>query len=251
MSNTQNERRARMLEKVRKLLAMGRDRRGNGNESETAMRQANKIMAEFGIAEAECDMAMINAGEMVFGTTQCGPDGKPPKQGKVYRSCPTYASVLAVGVARFTDSVVIRKSSEHGELLVFQGEQQDVLLASWLFGVLISSIQSEQKSSGWTGRGEAATFRVAASSALAKRLRGLAAERAAMFEKAKAESNSRALMVVDHKRSEIIAKFGKQKTKGVRTRSADSGAFIAGAQAGQRINIPSGRPISGSNKLLN
>ena len=62
MDQERIERRARMLEKVRKLLAMGRDARGNANESEIAMRQANKLMAEYGIAEAECDMTAIQAG---------------------------------------------------------------------------------------------------------------------------------------------------------------------------------------------
>ena len=50
MDQDRNERRARMLEKVRKLLAMARDGRGNENEETIAMRQANKIMAEYGIA---------------------------------------------------------------------------------------------------------------------------------------------------------------------------------------------------------
>lgn len=43
-----DEKRARMLEKVRKLLAMGRDGRGNANEEEIALRQAARLMAEFG-----------------------------------------------------------------------------------------------------------------------------------------------------------------------------------------------------------
>ena len=77
------ERRARMLEKVRKLLAIAKDGRGNANEEETAMRHANKIMAEYGIEEAECDMTAIDAGEMVFGEAQCGPDGRAPSQGRV------------------------------------------------------------------------------------------------------------------------------------------------------------------------
>ena len=48
-----NEKRARMLEKVRKLLAMGRDGRGNATEEETALRHASKLMAEWGIEDLE------------------------------------------------------------------------------------------------------------------------------------------------------------------------------------------------------
>jgi len=247
MDTERNERRARMLEKVRKLLAMGRDGRGNAHEEEIAMRQANKLMAEYGIAEAECDMAAIDAGEMEYGAAQCGPDGRAPEQGKVYRTMPGYAGVLAVGVARFTDSVVVRKRTAQGEMLVFQGERQDVLLARWVFGVLIESILREQKASGWTGRGDASTFRLSAASALAARLRTLATERMAMYQQAKAESNSRALVVVDRKRMEISKRFGEQKTRTSRASYRSSGAAIAGSEAGKRINIPSGRPVAGSN----
>ena len=242
-----DERRAKMLEKVRKLLNMARDGRGNATEEETAMRQANKLMAEYGIAEAECDMSAIDAGEMIFGEVQCGSDGRAPEQGKVYRSAPGWCGVVGVGVARFTDSIINRKRTEHGELYVFRGEQQDVLLARWLFGVLVQSIQSEQRASGWTARGEAGTFRMAAACTLQDRLMQLARERRAMYEQAKAQSNSRALVVVDRKAGEIMKRFGTQKTQKTGHRASSSGAMLAGQSAGQRINIPSGRPVGQSN----
>ena len=250
MDNERNERRARMLEKVRKLLSMARDGRGNSNEEETAMRHANKIMAEYGISEAECDMAAIDAGEMSFGAAQCGPDGKAPEQGKVYRSMPSYAGILAIGVARFTDSVVVRKTGANGEMLIFQGEKEDVLLARWIFGVLVASILAEQRRSGWTARGDASAFRVSAASTLARRLRTLAKERTAMYEQAKAESNSRALVVVDRKQAEIVSRFGAQKTRSSRTSYRSSGAAVAGSEAGGRINIPAGRPIGNQSRTM-
>lgn len=244
MDNDRNDRRARMLDKVRKLLAMARHDNGNETEQSTAMRQANKIMAEFGIAEAECDMAAIDAGEMQFGEARCGPDGRAPAQGRVYRTMPTYAGILAVGVARFTDSVVIRKTTEAGEMLAFRGEREDVLLARWVFGVLGASILSEQARSGWTARGDANPFRVAAASTLAQRLRTLAAEREVMYRQAQAASGSRALVVVDRKATEIVKRFGAQKVRNARVGGGGSnGAYHAGSAAGSRINIPSGRPV--------
>lgn len=246
MDTNQSARRERMLDKVRKLLAMGKDGRGNEHEAETAMRQANKLMAEFGIEEAECDMASINAGEMVFGEAQCGFDGRAPTAGKVYRSCPSYAGILAVGIARFTDSIVGRKITEHGDMLYFRGERNDVLLARWLLGVLIVSILAEQKSSGWTARGDANSFRVSAASVLARRLKDLAAERRAAYAEAQSTSGSRALMVVDRKALEIAQRFGVQKVSKSRSGYASSGAAQAGSSAGSRINIPSGRPIGSS-----
>lgn len=243
---TKSERREAMLAKVRKLLAMGRGG-ANANESETAMRQANKIMAEYGIAEAEADMASIDRGEMIFGEAQCGPDGRAPEQGKVYRSMPRYAGILAVGVARFTDSIVGRKTSANGEMLYFRGEKEDVLLARWIFGVLIDQILLEQKRSGWTKRGDSNSFRVAAASELASRLKSLHAERQAMYRQAAQESQSRALVVVDRKALEVAQRFGKQKVRTSSSRVSSSGAHHAGREAGARINIPHGRPVCQAN----
>ena len=245
MNNERSERREQMLQKVRKLLAMGKGN-ANANESETAMRQANKIMAEFGIAEAECDMTAIDKGEMIFGEAQATPDGRAPAEGKVFRTVPAWTGVLCVGIAKFTDSVVIRKTTQHGQIFAFRGEKDDVLLARWLFAVLIDSIHLEHIRSGWTKTGEANSFRMAAACTLQKRLYALAAERRAMYQEAKVTSNSRALVVVDRKALAIAEKFGEQKTKRVGQRSASNGAAIAGRDAGQRINIPSGRPIGQS-----
>jgi hypothetical protein len=239
-----------MLEKVRKLLAMGRDGRGNENEQEIAMRQANRLMAEFGIAEAECDMAALAADEMVFGESQCGPDGRAPEQGTVYRSTPLWAGILSVGVARFCDAIVSLRDGANGRVLVFRGEREDVLLARWVFGVLVDSIQRSQKASGWTKRGEANTFRVAAAGTLQTRLKALAAERMTMYQEAKRQSNSRALVVVDRKRAEIARRFGTQKTSATRSHSQHYGAAQAGSEAGRNINIPAGRPVGNASRTM-
>jgi hypothetical protein len=244
MDNAQNERRQRMLEKVRKLLAMARDGRGNVNEEETAMRHANKIMAEFGIAEAECDIASLDAGEMSFGEAQCMPDGRAPEQGVTHRTMPGHVGTLALGVAKFTDSIVILTTTANGKTLIFRGERNDVLLARWILGVLINSINREQKASGWTTKSDATAFKTGAARELYKRLFALHAERQAMYQAAQRESNSRALVVVDRKHNQIAKLFGSQRVSYKRARSAgDSGAGIAGLEAGQRINIPAGRPI--------
>lgn len=248
--DNRDERRAKMLEKVRKLLAMGRHESGNENEQDIAMRQANRIMAEFGIAEAECDMTAINAGEMIFGEAQCTPDGRAPEPGKVFKTAPSWAGVLGMGCAWFTDSIIARKRTGNGEIFVFKGEKQDVLLARWLFGVLVGSIQVEQKASGWTGRGDANSFRMAAAGTLQRRLMEMAKERREMYEAAKRTSNSTALVVVDRKRTEIAQRFGAQKTRSSRGSYHSSGAAIAGKDAGQRINIPSGRPVGNNSRTM-
>lgn len=251
MDQDRIERRAKMLDKVRKLLAMARDGRGNANEEETAMRQANKLMAEFGIAEAECDMSAMDAGELSYGEAQAGMDGRAPEPGKVYKSYSTWVGQIAIGVGVFTDSIVGRKTTAAGHVLTFRGEQQDVLLARWLLGVLVAGVQTEQRTSGWHGKADANLFRQSASTTLATRLKTMAKERRDMYEQAKRESNSRALVVVDRKAMEIARLFGKQKyDRGRSSSSGDRGASIAGREAGQRINIPAGRPIGNQSRTM-
>lgn len=250
MDSERIERRARMLEKVRKLLAMARDGRGNENEEHIAMRQANKIMAEFGIAEAECDLSAIDAGEMSFGEATAGMDGRAPEPGKIHRTYSSYVGVIAIGIGRFTDSIVARKTTESGQMLVFRGEKEDVLLARWLLGVLVASVQREQLKSGWTGRGDAGSFRSAAASVLQTRLKTLADERLAMYREARAQSNSRALVVVDRKATEIARLFGKQHAHNRRGSRGESGATMAGRQAGRNITIPAGRPIGNNSRTM-
>lgn len=243
------ERRAKMLERVRKLMSMARD--GNSeHEQEIALRRANSLMAEFGIAEAECDISAIEADEMVFGECKVGADGKDVSKGRKFKRTPVWTGVLAVGVARFTETVIARVSAEredgsYGQVFIYKGEKEDVLLAKWLFGALLYAIQSAQKASGFSSRREAGAFRLGAASALAARLRALVIERQAMYEKAQREAGSRALVVVHLKKEKVSKMFGKLHTRHISSSSGNVGATHAGVDAGNRITIPSGRPLEG------
>lgn len=97
--DTKAQRRERMMQRVRKLLNMAKDGRGNAHEEETAMRQANKIMAAYGIEEAEVDMAALDSDAVEYGEETCAPDGGELVDGKLYRQVPMFASYLIMGVA--------------------------------------------------------------------------------------------------------------------------------------------------------
>ena len=71
-----------------------------------------------------------------------------------------------------------------------------------------------------------------------------------MYEKARVESGSRALVVVDRKQNEIAVRFGHQKTRKTRSSGSSSGASMAGSEAGKRINIPAGRPLGNTSRAL-
>lgn len=241
-----HERRRKMLDRVRKLLAMGNDGRGNAHEMENALRQASRIMAEYGISEADADLSALDAGTMTFGETFVKPDGMKAGTGRTFTEMPTWVSVLSLGVAYFTDSISTINRTAHGIGIKFQGEKNDVTLASWLMGVLVDEVQRAQTASGWTSRADANLFRRAAASRLQERMKEAARDRHNTIKTAAAKG-SRALVVVDRKKNEIAVRFGKQRVSNKSGRSrGDCGAREAGQEAGNRININRGRPIGQS-----
>lgn len=242
MTQDRRQRRAELLEKVRKVLAIARDNGGNENEKAAALEHANRLMAAYGIEQAEVDLEEIEQGMMEMGQEEVTPDWKDRGDKKVYRTMPKWAGMLAVGVAQFTDTVVVQQTVAKGEVLVFRGEVSDVEFAKWIFRTVALSVRLEQRASRWTSRRDSIDFLNAAASKLQSRMKELARQRDAIYQKAKQESGSRAVMVVDKKMALVQATFGQQKTSRCGFRKT-TGASVAGMEAGNRINIPMGRPI--------
>lgn len=231
--------RERLLAKIHKLMKFGNDARGNEHEMETALRQAAKLMAEHGISEAEADMAALDEGSMVFGEVYARADGT--ENGRSFKEVRKYAQWLAVGVARFTDTIArITHDEVKGAGLKFQGEKNDVVMARWLFGVLAQEVLRATRESEYRNP----NFRLACAGRVAERLKQAAKERHATINTA-AQSGSRALVVVDRKQAEIAQRFGPEKYTHGRARR-ETLDMIAGRAAGNRININRHRPIENS-----
>ena len=134
-----SERNKKML-RIRKLLAMGKDDRGNEHETEAAMRMANKLMAELGIEEADVNMAALDANTMQFGEQLVHPDGKEfvaGMQPKAHDPKSKWQGFLGVGVADFCDCIAsLDRHPVWGVVIKFKGEREDVAFAVWLHKVL-------------------------------------------------------------------------------------------------------------------
>ena len=247
-----NDRKQKVMDKIRKLLSLANDGRGNETEQATALRQANFLMAQHQIEEADVDMNALAGGTVELDEVEIRPDGKMPGNGRpVVRRMSPHAAILSIGVARFCDCIAKRKRGLYGEVLGFAGERSDVELAIWIFPYLLEQIEIAQKLSGWTKRGEAVDFRRSAASTLQKRLSSLARERREMYQKAQVESGSRAMVVVDQKAMLIAEKYGEQRVVKSRTSVHSYDARDAGRDAGSRIHIPTNRPLEGGQKRLN
>ena len=88
------------IRKTQKLMAIVMDGRGNENEAERALAQAEALIRKFGIEQAEiasteaaADFDWANAFH-AYGTPQ-----NPAK------SCPRWFQFISTGVATFTDTI--------------------------------------------------------------------------------------------------------------------------------------------------
>lgn len=239
MSNVSDRERA--IEKVRKLLAMANDGRGNMNEAEVAMRQATALMSKFNIEAAEAQLADLCSDQPDLVREHCVPNYD--KGARPAKSIPAWVGVIAVGVARLCQVKADGSRTKDGAASVrFSGYATDVVFATWLLPLLCRAVFNEARIQlGKASLAERETFRRSAAGQLQRRLEALADE-----EKAQVPSSSTALVVIDKKQQVIAEAFGEMRVSKVdnagRARR-DAHAAMAGVAYGNTVPIPRGRPI--------
>lgn len=227
------------IKKAQKLMAVAQDGRGNENEAERALNQAEALMRKFGIEQAE--VVGTTASVDFDWTNDFAPYGVPRQPAK---SVPMWSQFVAVGVAIFTDTIVrSHYNREKGYGFGFYGERSDVMFAVWLFTYLRDTVWKEvkkaAKENGW-GRVESEDFRKAMSTRLQVRMKQLRKERDAEFAAAKnsAGQTGTALVIVSDKLVKRDAEFGEQKFGKAQPHQARSyDASRAGREAGDRVGF--------------
>ena len=121
----------KILEKVRKLLALGRDARGDANETAAALRQAQKLMSMHQLTETDVEQATL-AHDQVKSRTS------------VSRPNPWEAALAAVVAKAFGCKLVLltRKSNFKDPYARWQfvGLLHHVPIATWTFGTLMTRL---------------------------------------------------------------------------------------------------------------
>ena len=222
-------------DKIKKLLAMANDERGNEHENEIAMRMAARLMLQHNIEVADLESET----------------GKPPaytwrsitiplgEQAKHMSWSPMWTEFLGTGTGRFTDCRVTRVTDHtYGCCIKFEGDETDIEYAAWLFKKLRDFGYAESKSVPSKQRD---TFLKAYAIRLSERMRALRAERDIAMKQAVTKTGN-ALVVVNNKLALRDAEFGRQHTRTTRVRFASQG-FHEGRQAAERANF--NRPIGG------
>lgn len=210
----------RIIEKVKKLLALAQDPGAAPNEAETASRQAASLMAKYNIDLAALSQAELEAEWDITELSMpgCRPGKKDP------REVPTWIGVMAFGVKVYTRTRVIAR----GGYVLYRGPRQDCELAQWMLKALIDLAYKQSKASS-----DPHAFRNGFASAVQARFKAMAADRD------QAEQGSTALVVVDKLRAKLDELYGAERTSKARSRSSDEG-YAAGSAA----HIPTARPMA-------
>jgi Protein of unknown function (DUF2786) len=226
------------IRKAQKLMAVAMDNRGNGNEAERALAQAEALIRKFGIEQAEivstearADFDWADAFH-AYGTAQ-----NPAK------SCPRWFQLISTGVATFTDTIVrLHYDATQGYGVGFYGDRVDTLFAQWLVGYLKDSVRaalnSVRKDHPEWGRIEAEDFRKAMSVRLSQRMKALRRERDIEYAAAPNKlGTGTALVLVTDKLARRNAEFGAPEYKSSRIGIRDQTAAHKGSLAGDQVGF--------------
>ncbi|MEZ4383779.1 MAG: DUF2786 domain-containing protein [Nannocystaceae bacterium] len=124
--------RAKILERVRKLLRMARGQ-ANEHESAVAAAMAERLMREHQIEQSQVILDDLSQGAGLG----CEDVGQ-------WRRCPDWQGLVAVATARLFDCEVDRcehASAAGFEALRFYGYAADTIVAKWTFEYLVDEVQ--------------------------------------------------------------------------------------------------------------
>ena len=231
------------IRKTQKLMAVAMDGRGNGNEAERALIQAEALIRKFGIEQAE--IASTEAAKDFDWADAFHAYGSPKNPAK---SCPKWFQVISTGVANFTDTIVrLHYNAAHGYGVGFYGDRADTLFAQWLVGYLKGRVWAAlilaRKTHPEWGRIESEDFRKAMAGRLSFRMRELRRERDVEFATATSlQGVGTALILVTDKLAQRNVEFGTPKYRSSRIEVRDQVAAQKGSLAGDQIGFS--KPLS-------
>lgn len=269
-TNNQESEKKRIIAKVKKLLAVAADGRGNQQEAETALRHAQALMVKYHLKEA--DLIEKEIDDLSNFAKAWRKSGRLTKRSfRPSTHLEEWCGLIVLGVCKLYDCFgcigAIKDLEENpGKVFVFAGLRTDVELAAWTFDYLtdivkLSSKRFSKEVSKAMVTGNVsnlcqeynltefeelldvmslspktldAHFKLAMAAMLQKRM-------IEMKEMEKYEFNgqvggSRALMVIEKKKRKLEELFGVMNPNEKKMKKG-SAAMIAGAEEGSKVEI--------------
>lgn len=219
--------RDKLIERIRKLYAMGLESESSPHEAEIAMRRCQSLMDKFGITEADLETSDFAATTI----------------GKAFRAVPGYVGVLGSAVALLHDCICVRSNT-----IEFRGFSIDAEVASLTYAYLTDAMERSlklHKRAGSVGPGRAASFdyRVGFALAVLERAKTILQERqeneerlsAAAGKDASAPTTSLVLRKQQIVRESCMEGLTYGRPRSIRYRNGD--AHRAGATDGSSVSL--------------
>lgn len=219
----------RMMDKIRKLLALAQDPGAAPNEAETASRQAAALMAKH-----DLDMSDLTEAEMrkEWDMAEAQMPGCRPGK-KNARVVPPWIGVMAFGVKVYTRT----RCSSSGGYVKYRGPRADIELAQWMLKALIDLAYTQSRTSS-----DPTGFRNGFASAVQSRLKKMEADRAKAEDETADQSYGKNLVVLDQRAALMDSLWGPEG----RGRRSHTRSNAEGYQAGMKASLPTARPIQAS-----
>lgn len=231
------------LRRIKKLLAIAEDSRGDPNECAAAARMAESIMRKYQIEHADVISVELQSAD-AFGEEFVGSTMDPEGASK---SASGWAGILAVHVAKLYDAQARYVwTPKYGKTIKFCGYKVDVEVARQTYVFIVNNMAAASrvylKENRWAGRREGESFRSGYISGVGASITALVAEKTAEMQQA---SSSRALVLV--KANAVAEHFGEVKySTGGGRYQAD--AFTSGREAGSKLDVGR-RGVTGSSAV--
>lgn len=227
---------SKIADRVRKLLALAHDARGNANEVSAAAAEAARLMSEHKLSESDVSASMDDGSDLV--DIPAGSDG--------FKASWKFSLVTATARAFFCEAIGLKVKKRRKVRIV--GRRQDVEVALAVFDFLLKEIQrltdshaleerdvvSEMLDGEMTPRERIAFYRAGLAAGVSSTLKDQAKNMKAASEKA---------MVLARKSKEeirefMVGKFGQSKKVAPDDGAASSTTdFDRGFERGRSINI--------------
>jgi hypothetical protein len=221
-----------VMRRVRKLLAIAEDGRGDVNEAAAAARMAESIMRKYQIAHADVIAVELQSSD-AFDSADVSSVLDPNAEGT--KQSAAWSGILAVPIAKLNDCQArYAKNPTRGKVIRFSGFAADVQVCRFTYEYIVNAMVLASRNflkATRCSRAEAESFRRGFVSEVCSMLRQAKAEKDAQMQEASA---SRSLVIV---KGDAVAKhFGETRYRKANLGSQGA-AFAYGRAEASKLDV--------------
>lgn len=234
---------AKVLERIKKLLTLAENAGATVDEASVAAAKAKQLMAEYNVTYEDAIRDELATDEDAVVSDSSWAQASPYIQANIDRrgfkvaDIPDFSQWIACACAELYDAKASQsKDLRFGACIRFYGYKQDVIVAKWTFDYLMDTIRrattkflSTYESQTISKKKAANSFRVGMAKAICISIYNIIKGRNAMA------AGQNALVI--YKQDAIEKKFGKFNYTTTKEREYDRRALVEGFVEGEKVNV--------------